>query len=1129
MANHTDWLNISTMSGSSGQTILTLTANTNLQSEDKVAIVKAYNPVYNVSATTTVRISAYTPYITVSPDMVGIPASGGTYQFSIQANCSYTIAYPEMVTDYSASGGTGNTNITFTVPSTSESATVVGNIVLTDITSQYSTTLRLEQYGQGAVIQINPTAVTIPFSGGTGNFTVSANCIYTISKGSGTWYSVSPESGYTGSTVFTVSAGTVNTGTTDWNDTISVVGPDGVAGTVATTQQNPGSRVINYTADTSTVASSGEVRTITIDSTDFINSSITVNIVGATGATYTYNQQSTTRGVITVTFSENTGAPRDYTVVVTGRRAMTTYTATASIPYTQTEYVTVPIAYTADTSEVAASGETRTITIDASNLVASSITIGVAGATGVTYTYGNGIITISFPENYGAARDITLNIDGKTTNGDNAEADITFSQEAGNPLGKYLTFKIISGGTILWRAGNSAFTRTIEYKKNNGNWTSLTSNTGASAPSISVNAGDIVKFRGDNAAYSDISGRNNSFSGTTAKFEVEGNIMSLIDSENFATATTLASSYTFASLFRYCTGLTSAENLLLPATTLASGCYEGMFYGCSSLTTAPELPATVLTYACYDSMFGRCTSLSTAPALSATTLAQSCYRFIFNRCTSLTTAPELPATTLAEGCYTNMFFGCTSLTTAPALPATTLVDYCYSQMFYDCTSLTAAPELPAATLTEGCYENMFQGCTSLNYIKCLATDISADYSTSHWVDGVASAGTFVKAGSMNDWEIDSVNGIPIGWTVQDDWGGLDEYLTFNIISGGTIVWKHSNSGVARTIQYKKNDGNWSNITSSTGGASISVDAGDVLQFRGDNARYGTSTYKYGFFGSSGAKFEAEGNIMSLIDSENFLTATTLTTTFSFFGLFNNCGGLKDASNLLLPATTLTTSCYDHMFKGCTSLTAAPELPAARLASYCCRSMFQGCTSLATAPALPATTLANDCYYEMFQGCTSLTTAPELPATTLAQYCYYQMFLGCTRLSSTQGIFATTLAGASCTSMFEGCTSLATAPELPATTLAQNCYKKMFSGCTSLTSVPELPATKTAEGCYDSMFEGCRNLHYIKCLATDISAGGTTRWTYGVSSTGTFVKAASMTSWTRGYNGIPSPWTVQDAT
>ena len=67
----------------------------------------------------------------------------------------------------------------------------------------------------------------------------------------------------------------------------------------------------------------------------------------------------------------------------------------------------------------------------------------------------------------------------------------------------------------------------------------------------------------------------------------------------------------------------------------------------------------------------------------------NCFEGLFYGCTSLTTAPRLPATTLASHCYFDMFHGCTSLTTAPELPATTLATYCYFDMFRGCTSLTS--------------------------------------------------------------------------------------------------------------------------------------------------------------------------------------------------------------------------------------------------------------------------------------------------------------------------------------------------------------------------------------------------------------------------------------------------------
>ena len=114
-----------------------------------------------------------------------------------------------------------------------------------------------------------------------------------------------------------------------------------------------------------------------------------------------------------------------------------------------------------------------------------------------------------------------------------------------------------------------------------------------------------------------------------------------------------------------------------------------------------------------------------------------------------------------------MFSGCTSLVTAPSvLPATTLAGWCYQNMFFGCTSLKTAPTLPATTLATSCYRQMFYGCSLLNYIKCLATKISANYCLIDWVGGVASRGTFVKATSMTSWGT-GTSGIPNGWTVQD--------------------------------------------------------------------------------------------------------------------------------------------------------------------------------------------------------------------------------------------------------------------------------------------------------------------------------------------------------------------------
>ena len=78
---------------------------------------------------------------------------------------------------------------------------------------------------------------------------------------------------------------------------------------------------------------------------------------------------------------------------------------------------------------------------------------------------------------------------------------------------------------------------------------------------------------------------------------------------------------------------------------------------------------------------------STVKGGNRPSMADGCYFYMFYGCTSLTTAPSLPATTLGINCYRSMFYGCTSLTTAPSLPATTLKTNCYYSMFYGCRKI----------------------------------------------------------------------------------------------------------------------------------------------------------------------------------------------------------------------------------------------------------------------------------------------------------------------------------------------------------------------------------------------------------------------------------------------------------
>lgn len=325
---------------------------------------------------------------------------------------------------------------------------------------------------------------------------------------------------------------------------------------------------------------------------------------------------------------------------------------------------------------------------------------------------------------------------------------------------EYLTFVTQDSDVTFWTKEDGGSNKRYSYSLDSGaTWAELPTYSG-----FTVSANHKVMWKGDTSGNTNVT----YFASSGGTWVAEGNAMSLLYGDDFSGQTSMGNG-NFGELFYNCSGLTNAENLILPATALTSGCYYRMFADCTSLTVAPStLPATTLADNCYSVMFASCTSLTVAPELPATTLADNCYISMFAYCTSLTTAPStLPATTLAEWCYSNMFYGCTSLVIAPQLPATTLGEWCYHEMFAYCTSLTTAPELPATTLLEGCYWYMFAYCRSLNSITCLATDITAYDCTTNWLRGVAASGTFTKAASMNDWPSGG-SGIPAeGWTVTN--------------------------------------------------------------------------------------------------------------------------------------------------------------------------------------------------------------------------------------------------------------------------------------------------------------------------------------------------------------------------
>ena len=233
-----------------------------------------------------------------------------------------------------------------------------------------------------------------------------------------------------------------------------------------------------------------------------------------------------------------------------------------------------------------------------------------------------------------------------------------------------LTIEAIEDGTITITNPQGL---TIRYSKS----ASLSASSSSSLATINIplNAGEKLRLWGDNAVYGGTAGASyldTHISGSNPYYAY-GDIRSLLSSSDFTTVTTLQP-YAFHALFAGQTFDGDGNPILNP------------------MRMHPEmeltLGATTLGTNCCEEMFAR-TAITSAPVIPATTLAEGCFSAMFSGCTALVNAPSLPATTLARNCYANMFDFCTSLVNAPVLNAATLVQGCYSYMFRDCSSLAS--------------------------------------------------------------------------------------------------------------------------------------------------------------------------------------------------------------------------------------------------------------------------------------------------------------------------------------------------------------------------------------------------------------------------------------------------------
>ncbi|MBQ0063205.1 MAG: hypothetical protein KBS94_04135 [Prevotella sp.] len=189
-------------------------------------------------------------------------------------------------------------------------------------------------------------------------------------------------------------------------------------------------------------------------------------------------------------------------------------------------------------------------------------------------------------------------------------------------------------------------------------------------------------------------------------------------------------------------------------------------------------------------------------------------------------------------------------------------------------------------------------------------------------------------------------------------------LTFHTtatVSGRYITfYRAKSSWTIPSLEYKINNGEWTKIEmegSSTSVSTPTLNDGDKVYIRATgtgeegNKTFSESTtdYFYMYTTMSNTELSVSGNIMSLLDRDNFENLDSV-PPYAFCKLFgyssNYSKKITDVSGLRLPATNISEGCYYYMFANC-AIKVAPALPAHELKKYCYAYMFNGCTSLSS--------------------------------------------------------------------------------------------------------------------------------------------------------------------------------------
>ena len=180
-------------------------------------------------------------------------------------------------------------------------------------------------------------------------------------------------------------------------------------------------------------------------------------------------------------------------------------------------------------------------------------------------------------------------------------------------------------------------------------------------------------------------------------------------------------------MFQACRNLTTIPQLDTSNVTDMSKMFSGLYaYDATStsfymkLTSIPLFDTSKVTR--MDDMFYQCYELTNIPQLDTSNVTDMYH--MFYKCENLTTIPLLNTSNVTN--MYGMFEGCRNLTSIPQLDTSKVTNM--SSMFESCSNLTSIPQLDTSKVTNMGY--MFDGCNNLKEIHMTGMKISFDISAS---------------------------------------------------------------------------------------------------------------------------------------------------------------------------------------------------------------------------------------------------------------------------------------------------------------------------------------------------------------------------------------------------------------